>query len=177
MLQNNDQVLRTWRTAAKSANALTNTLLSGAQQMLERQAEVSRELLAEYVNAAKQIETAAHVHDLLAIQSRLVRIQTEKATNWWAALYVEMGIGQKELLRNAQASVLELAENLSITLDRVARTPGTEPVMSAMKLVVDATRSSYSASTETTANTGIPAPPAEPRQPSAKGGGGRHASG
>ncbi len=178
MLQNKDQMLEMWRAAARSANAVANTLLSGTQRMLERQAEISREMSGECAEAAKQIETAADVQDLLVVQGRLARAQIEKTTNWWAALYVEIGIGQKELLRNAQASAQAFAESLSHMLDRVAPAPGTEPVMSAMKLVVDATRSSYAASTETGTTEVSPRMPAEPRQPSAgKGGGTRQASG
>lgn len=169
MLQNNDQMLGMWRANAKSANAIANTLLSGAEHMLERQAEVSREILAEYADAAKQIESAVDLHGLLSIQSRLARVQMEKATRWWAESYVQAGVSQKDLLRASQALVLDFTETLSRTLDGMPPAPGTEPVMTAMKLVVDATRSSYAA----TVGSGLPAAAApatpEARPPASKG--------
>lgn len=141
MLQNNDHMLRMWRANARSVNAIACTLLSGAERMLERQAEISREILAEYADAAKQLESAVDMHGLLSIQGRLARMHVEKATRWWAESYAEVGVSQKELLRASQAVVLDVTETLSRALDGMA--PGTEPVMTAMKLVVDATRSSY----------------------------------
>lgn len=152
MLQNNDQMLGMWRAHARSANAVANALLSGAERMLERQAEISRELLAEYADAAKRIETAVDVHGLLSIQSRLARTHVEKATGWLADSAAEAGASQKELLRASQAFVLDFSETLSRALDGMARAPGTEPVMSAMKLVADATRSSYAATAESGAD-------------------------
>lgn len=169
-MQQNDQMLGIWRAAAKSANAIANTLLAGAERVLERQAGISRELLAEYADAAKQIDSATDMPGLLAIQSRLARMQTEKATHGWVDIYTETGIAQKEWLRAAQASMLDFTETLSRALDGVAPAPGTEPVMNAMKLVVDATRSSYAA----TAEPSIEPTPAEPR-PSK--GSGRQAAG
>lgn len=160
MLQNNDQMLGMYRTAAKSANATINILLAGTERMLRHQAEISREILAEYADAAKQIESAADVADLLSIQGRLARMQLEKTATWWAGLYAEIGAGQKELLRSSQAFGLDLAEGLSRTLERVPSTPGTEPVMTAMRLVVDATRSSYAAAAE--AHAEAPGQPAAP---------------
>lgn len=169
MLQNTDQMLGIWRAATKSANAIANTMLSGTERLLERQAVISRQLLAEYADAAKQIESAADVHGLLSIQSRLIRVQMEKATGWWAESYAEAGVAQKELLRVSQAFVLDFTESLSRTLDRIAPAPGTEPVMTAMKLVVDATRSSYVATAEAGAE-GASAAAQAAKPPTAKGG-------
>lgn len=171
MLQNNDQMLGMWRANAKSANAVANALLSGAERMLERQAEISREILAEYAEAAKQIESAGDVRALLSIQSRLARMQMEKAMSWWAESYAQAGASQKELLRTSHVFVLGLTETLSRTLDGMVPAPGTEPVMTAMKLVVDAARSSYTGA----ADPGVPAADAtapaapEARPPTSRG--------
>lgn len=170
-MQQNDQMLEIWRAAAKATNAMANTLISGAERMLERQAETSRELLAEYDEAAKRIESATDMHGLLSIQSRLARVQTDKATGWWADYSTEAGIAQKELLRAAQAFALDFTEAMTRALDGVASSPGTGSVMTAMKLVADATRSSYAGVAEpSAARTAV----AEPR-PSK--GGNRQAAG
>lgn len=175
MLQNNDQMLGMYRTAAKSANATINILFSGAERMLSRQAELSREILAEYAGAAKQVEAAADVRDLMSVQGWLARMQVEKIATWWAGLYAEIGASQKELLRSSQAFALDFADDVSRTLDRVPSAPGTEPVMTAMKLVVDATRSSYAATTE--ASIASPAVPEAGAAASGTKGGAKQAAG
>lgn len=170
MQQNNDQMLGPWRATAKAANAIADTLLSGAERMLERQAAISREMLADYAHAARQIESAVDLDGLLSTQSRLARLHMERATRWWAESYAEAGVSQKQLLRASQTFVLDFTEALSRTLDGMAPPPGTGPVVNAMKLVVDATRSSYAATAESGAQTvdAISRAAAEAR-PAAKG--------
>lgn len=144
MLQRNE-MLGMVRATAKSATDMANVLLSGTERMLNNQAAISREIMAQYADAAKQIESAADLQALLAIQGKLARAQAEKAVTWWTDLYAEIGASQKELMRASQAGALAVIDGLSRTLEHVAPAPGTEPVVSAMKLVVNATRSSYAA--------------------------------
>lgn len=143
MLQN--QTLALWRSAAKSNAALGNVFLAGAERMLDKQAEITRALRAEMADAASEIEAAADVQALLASQGRLMRLQAEKAAGYWAGLYAEVVAAQRAWVRESQQSALDFIEQFRRALDGVPPAPGTEPAVSAMKLVVDATRSSYAA--------------------------------
>lgn len=143
MLYANEQLLGLYRAASKSTAGFANILLSSAERMLSRQAAMSREVLGDYVEAAKQMESAADLRELLAVQARLAHSQVERSMANWTDLYAEIGARQKELLRVSRESAFHLIDGVGRTLEGVTPPPGTEPVMSVMRLVVDATRSSY----------------------------------
>jgi phasin family protein len=158
MLYANDHLLGMYRAASKSAADFANVLLSSVERMLSRQASMSREVLGDYAEAAKQMESAADLRELLAIQGRLVHSQIERSMTNWTDLYAEVGVRQKELLRVSRESAFQLVDGVGRTLEGVTPPPGTGPVMSVMRLVVDATRSSYDAGSGAT-------PPAEQARP------------
>lgn len=168
MLYANDQLLGMYRAASKSAAGFANIVLSNAEGMLNRQAAMSREILGDYAEAAKQMESAADMRELLAIQARLVHSQIERSMTNWTDLYAEIGARQKELLRVSRESAFHLVDSVGRTLEGVTPPPGTEPVMSALRLVVDATRSSYDAGVAATTPDGQePRATARPEKPSA----------
>lgn len=145
MLYANDQLLGIYRAASQSAAGFANILLSGLERTMSRQATMSREVLDDYAAAAKRMESAADLRELLAIQVRLVHSQIERSMTSWTDLYTEIGARQKELLRVSRESAFHLVEGVGRTLEGVTPPLGTEPVISAIRLVVDATRSSYAA--------------------------------
>jgi phasin family protein len=145
MLYANDQLLGMYRAGSQSTAGFANILLSSVERLLSRQASISREVLDEYAEAAKQMGAAADLRELLSIQARLAHSQIERSMAQWTDFYAEIGARQKELLRVSRESTFNLVEGLGRTLEGVTPPPGTEPVMSVMRLVVDATRSSYAA--------------------------------
>jgi hypothetical protein len=132
-----------YRAAAKTAAGFSSVFLSSAERILSRQASMSREAVGECTEAAMQMDSAGDLPELLSIQARLLHSQIDRSMIFWADLYTEIGSGQKEVLRVSRASTFEALDRLGRTLEGVSAPPGTEPVVSAMRLVVNATRSSY----------------------------------
>ena len=143
MYANNQMMVGMYRAAATSAAGFTNVFLAGIERVLSRQASMSREAVGECNEAAMQLDSAGDLPELLSIQARLLHSQIGRSMIFWANLSAEISSGQKEALRVSRASAFDALDRLGRTLEGVTAPPGTGLVMSAMRLVIDATRSSY----------------------------------
>lgn len=141
-MQQEDPLFATQRIAAGAAVAMANTLFAGYERLARRQSEATRQAIAALEDAAEQIKAASGFDELVSAHARVARTQFEQTATWWANVIAETGAAQKAFVHQWQACTLQVADGLSRA---VAAAPGTAPVMHAMKLVADATRSSYAA--------------------------------
>lgn len=151
MPQPNDHVLSLYRNAMQSATELMNVYLHGIEhiQRSQQAATAIDEARNETSSILSQIQSANNLQELYNLQARLGRSQMEKIITYWTSLCATANLSQIEFMRQAQIKTLELVDTVGQTLDG-SQAPGTEPVLNAMKMVVNAARSSYAATVRAT---------------------------
>lgn len=122
-----------YRAAATTAAGFSNLFMSGAERILSGQASMSREAVDEFTEAARQMDSADDLAELLSIQTRLLNAQVERSMMFFTDIYNGIGSGQREVLRVWPATMFDALNRLGQTLDGVRAPPGTEPVVSAMR--------------------------------------------
>jgi hypothetical protein len=80
----NEQIFSMYRAASLSGASVARIVLASAEQLLRRNALMTREVLDEYRSAGKQVEAVASLPELLALQERLVRSAFERSAQQWA---------------------------------------------------------------------------------------------
>lgn len=78
--------------------------LEGAQRIRAHQLKMINEALIDYAESAKQVQSAKSDEELLAIQERMARAQTEKLIRYWNGLYQAAAQTQGEILNRATIS-------------------------------------------------------------------------
>lgn len=141
-----DHMLSLYRTTVQSTTELMNVYLQGIEHMQHSRHAMAalNEARSETNNALDQIRSADSLQDLYRLQTRLGRTQIEKIVTYWTSLYATANLNQLELVRQVQIKVLALVDTVSQSLDGTQPTVP-EPMVNAMKMAVDAARSSYAA--------------------------------
>lgn len=135
--------------ALESSAKVFNTWLSGIERMHDTQQQALRTALSDQSEAMRKLESVKSVPDLLALQGTALREQMTKASAYCTDLLATCSLNQMESLRQIQAKVLDMVNGLEKALAAVPPT-GAEPIVSTMKLAVDAARSSCATSMRVT---------------------------
>ena len=137
-----------FRSAFKSSVDLMNACLGGVERIQHYQTEALGEIRTAQSDMSKQIGAMRSLDELQSTQADLMRNQVARMTGYWSGLYATMCQNQMEMLKEAQVGMQELAEEFSQKLG-VAH-PGSESVVSALKLAVGAAQSTYAATVRAT---------------------------
>lgn len=137
-----------FRSAFKSSFDLMDACLGGVERMQNYQAEALGEIRAAQSDMAKTIGGLRTLEEMQVTQAELARNQFARMTGYWSGLYATMCQNQVEMLKEAQASMQEIGDELSQKLE--VAPPGSESVVSALKLVVGAAQSTYAATVRAT---------------------------
>lgn len=144
-MYSNDQLCEAYRAAMKSAADMMHASLGGFQRLQNCQLEATQQILSAQTEAVKELDAATSIHDLVEIGAQLGWLQYDKFMSCWGSLYAHFGINQMEFIRQAQTKSMEAIDEMGRMLDDVPAAPGTEQVVSALRLAVSTTRSSYEA--------------------------------
>lgn len=147
-MQFNEHVPDLARTTLKSALDLMNVWLSGVKRLQNYQSHALEEVRSSHSEVADQLDSTRTLLELQAAQAELARSQMVRLWSYWNGLYAASCQSQVELLKEAQAKAREVADEIDQKL--AAATPGAVPVLSALKMVVGATHSTYAATARTT---------------------------
>jgi hypothetical protein len=148
MMQFNEHVPDLSRTALKSALDMMNVWLSGIERLQNFQSRAIEEVRSSHGEVADQLGSTQTLQQLQVAQAELARSQMTRVWSYWNGLYAASCQSQVELLKEAQAKAREVADEIDQKL--AAATPGAVPVLSALKLVMGATHSTYAATARTT---------------------------
>lgn len=135
--------------ALESTAKMFNTWLNGIERMQNTQQQALRSVLADQAEAARKLESIRTMPELFALQGTALREQMSKASAFCTDMLATCSLNQMESLRQIQAKLLDMTNGMEKALTAV--TPaGAEPVVSTMKLAVDAARNSCAASMRVT---------------------------
>jgi hypothetical protein len=148
MMQFNEHVLDLSHTAIKSALDLMNVWLGGIERLQNYQARAIEEVRSSHDEIADQLGSASTIEQIQAAHAELARSQITRSWSYWNDLYAASCQSQVELFKEAQAKARAVADEIDQKLE--AATPGAVPVLSALKLVLGATHSTYAATARTT---------------------------
>ena len=137
-----------YRSAFKSSSDLMNAWLDGVMRLQNYQTEALGEMRSAQAEMSKQICANRGMDELQATQAELARNQFTRTTGYLSGLYATMCQNQVEMLKEAQTGMQELVQDISQKLEIAP--PGSESVVSALKLVVGAAQSTYAATVRAT---------------------------
>lgn len=148
MFQTNEYFPTMYRTALKAGVDMTNTCLGGVERLQAVQAEAIEEIRAGQTELSKRIAATQTLNELQALQVEMARNQMARMGAYWSGLYAAACETQVEMLKEAQASGTAMVQDIG---ERFEAAPGgSESVVSALKLVVGAARSTYAATMRAT---------------------------
>lgn len=148
MMQFNEHVPDLCRTTLKSGLDLMKVWLGGIERLQTYQTRALEDVRASHGEVADQLGSARTLQELQATHAELALSQIARLGSYWNGLYEAGCQSQVELLKEAQAKAREVADQIDQKLE--AATPGSVPVLSALKLVMGATHSTYAATVRTT---------------------------
>jgi hypothetical protein len=148
MMQFNEHVPDLCQATFKSALDLMNVWLGGIERLQIYQTRAIDEVRSSHSEVADQLGSTRTLQELQAAHAELARSQITRLWSYWNGLYTASCQSQVELLKEAQAKAREVADEIDQKLE--AATPGAVPVLSALKLVMGATHSTYAATARTT---------------------------
>jgi hypothetical protein len=148
MMQFNEHVSDLCHTSLKSSLDLMNVWLGGIERLQSYQTGAIEEVRSSHKEIADQLGSVRTIEQLQTAHAELARSQITRLWTYWNGLYAASCQSQVELLKEAQAKAREVADEIDQKLE--AATPGSVPVLSALKLVIGATHSTYAATARTT---------------------------
>jgi hypothetical protein len=148
MMQFNEHVSDLCHTSLKSSLDLMNVWLGGIKRLQSYQTGAIEEVRSSHNEIADQLGSVRTIEQLQAAHAELAHSQITRLWTYWNGLYAASCQSQVELLKEAQAKAREVADEIDEKLE--AATPGSVPVLSALKVVMGATHSTYAATARTT---------------------------
>ncbi|MDD5248330.1 MAG: phasin family protein [Rhodocyclaceae bacterium] len=148
MVQPNMIVSDLYLAAFQSTVDLINVYLGGIERLQSFQIETMQKMRADQSEISKQIDATGSLEDIRSAQTEFARDQVEKAATYWSGLCTTAYQNQLEMLKEAQAKTMALTADMRQRLDAAPASDG--PMISALKLVVDAAQSTCAAGVRTT---------------------------
>ena len=134
--------------SVNSSIELMNACLSGVERLQNYQLEAVADFRSAQGDMSKQIGAARSLDELQSTQADLARKQMTTIMGYWSGLYATACRTQVDLLKESSAKFREMAANVSQKFEGVP--VGSQPVVSALKLVFDAAQSTYAATVRAT---------------------------
>lgn len=129
---------------------LTNIALAGAENLLQLQFSLARDLIAENVETAKAVANARSAQDLAELQKTLSQPAVGKSLNLARTVFDAASNTQQEINKLVEEQVLEFNKNLLASLDQaVAQAPASGAAVSVLKNVVETANTAYDALNKT----------------------------
>lgn len=148
MFQPNEYFPALYLSAVKAGVAMMNASLNGVERLQSVQSEAVEEFRAGQADFSKQIAVIHTIQELQAAQAEVARSQIARMGSYWNGLYAAACATQVDLLKEAQASGTAMAQDIGAGFQGAPG--GSESVVSALKLVVGAARSTYAATMRAT---------------------------
>lgn len=148
MLQSNMVIPDLYFAAFRSTVDILNTVLGGLGRLQAYQIDAMQKLRSDQAEISRQIESGASAEDVRAAQAEFAREQMQRLASYWGGLYSTAYQSQIEVVKEAQNRTLALAAEMRQRLD--AAPQGAEPMMSALRLVVDAAQTTCAAGVRAT---------------------------
>ena len=147
-MQFNEHGADLYRKTLKSAVDLMNVWQGGIERLQTYQTRAIEDARSSHGEVADQLGSIRTVQEFQTAQAELARSQMTRLWSYWNGLYATSCQSQVELLKEAQAKAREVVDEIDQKLE--AATPGAVPVLSALKLVMGATHSTWAATARTT---------------------------
>jgi hypothetical protein len=143
MQSNNMIIPDIYFSAFRSMIDVLNVYLGGLGRLQAYQIDAMQRLRAEASDASRQMDPRALGDDQRWVPAGFARDQMERAARYWSGFYSTAYQNQIEVIKEAQSKALALTSDMRQRLDSAPQ--GAEPMMSAMRLVVDAAQSTCQA--------------------------------
>ncbi|WP_028456163.1 phasin family protein [Chitinilyticum litopenaei] len=129
---------------------LTNIALAGAENLLQLQFTLARDLIAENVETAKALANARTAQDLADLQKTLAQPAVGKSLSLARTVFDAASNTQQEINKLVEEQVLEFNKNLLSSLDQaVQQTPASGAAVAVFKNVVETANTAYDALNKT----------------------------
>jgi hypothetical protein len=148
MSQPNMNIADLYLAAFQSTVDVMNVYLSGVERLQTFHIEAMQKLRSDQSDISKQIDATGSLEDLRSAQAEFARDQMDKAATYWSGLCATTYQNQLEMVKETQAKALALTADMREKLD--AAPEGAAPMISALKLVVDAAQSTCAAGVHAT---------------------------
>ncbi|HEX8987282.1 MAG TPA: hypothetical protein VF816_04930 [Rhodocyclaceae bacterium] len=130
-------------SAFRSMVDVMNVYLGGLGRLQAYQLDAMQQLRGETSDAARQADPNASEDERRAAQSDFARGHMERVAKYWGGLYSTAYQNHIDVIKEAQSRALQLTNEMRQRLESSPQ--GAEPMMSAMRLAVDAAQSTYQA--------------------------------
>lgn len=143
MLQSNMIIPDFYFSAFQSMVDVMNVYLGGLGRLQAYQIDAMQKLRADSSEISRQIDPDRSPDDIRSAQTEFARGQMERLAKYWGGLYSTAYQTQIEVIKEAQSKALQLTSDMRQRLDSAPQ--GSEPMVSAMRLVFDTAQSTYAA--------------------------------
>lgn len=131
------------RSAIDSSAVFMSKFMDGVERLQNYQVEAFNEIRATQAEMSNYMGSVHSAEELQSAQLELARKQMAKLGGYWSGLYATLCENQAGILKDFQTRVQDITDDISRKLEAVPA--GSEPVVSAMKLVVGAAQSTCAA--------------------------------
>ncbi len=147
-MQSNTMIPDFYFSAFRSMVDVMNVYLGGLGRLQAYQIDAMQNLRADPSEVSRQLESSGSPDDIRSAQTEFAREQMERIAKYWGGLYSTAYQNQIEVMKEAQSKALQLTSDMRQRLD--AAPQGAEPMMSALRIAVDAAQSTYAAGMKAT---------------------------
>jgi phasin family protein len=141
MPEPSEQFLTLYRANLEGMVRMARTALDEAERLRTRQLEAIRDAVTENAELAAEIASARTLEELLTAQAKFASHQLDVTIGYWSKLFEAASRTQLDTVKRIEEQAGRINESISHMLD--AAPAGAEPMVSAMRSMLEAARAAY----------------------------------
>lgn len=154
MITPNEHLTALNQASVKTAVGLANTALNGAENLVNTQIKITKNLIEDGIENAKALSSLKDSKALAEMPGTLAEPNLQKALSYSRSMYEVVSQTQAELTKLVEDYVGEVNKSVVSALDKAAKTApagaGADAVVTAMKSILEASAASYESMSKAT---------------------------